>query len=294
MLFKVLVDNNEGLDPHLQSEHGLSIYFEMDGFKWLLDVGASGKFAENAEVLGVDISDVDYLILSHAHADHTGGLSTFLQLNSKAKVFLSAKIDGRKYYSTRRGGRRDISIDYNLLSAYPDRFELISENTWLSPSVWLLTHIPDNFAVPKANATLYADDKKDDFSHEIAVVVEESSGKTILSSCSHHGLLNTLSAVSGPVHSYIGGLHLVNSNPAMQAVDAGSTNSPALASAPLLQYETPKDLAAIAETIRQTYPGLTIYTGHCTGSDAFRMLKAGLGEGIVQFHTGFCSEDHEA
>ena len=78
MKLKVLVDNNLGEGDVLISEHGLSIWMEIDGRQWLIDTGASDAFARNAIQLGIDIANVDYLILSHGHSDHCGGLETFL------------------------------------------------------------------------------------------------------------------------------------------------------------------------------------------------------------------------
>ena len=71
--------------PSLVAEHGLSFYVETRHEKILLDVGASDKFMRNAHNLGIEIADVDVLVLSHAHKDHTGGLAHFLQNNSKAR-----------------------------------------------------------------------------------------------------------------------------------------------------------------------------------------------------------------
>ena len=67
MKVTVLIDNNPHPTQNLLTEHGLSIYFEVDGFKWLLDVGASEQFYTNAVSLGINITDVDFLVLSHAH-----------------------------------------------------------------------------------------------------------------------------------------------------------------------------------------------------------------------------------
>ena len=76
----VLVDNKTGGDDNLQAEHGLSIWFALNGKNYLVDVGASSLFVENAARLGIDIADVDVLVLSHAHADHTGGLAAFIDI----------------------------------------------------------------------------------------------------------------------------------------------------------------------------------------------------------------------
>ena len=88
----VLVDNALGVQDELIAEHGLSIWMELDGEKWLIDTGLSDAFAKNASILGIDIADVDYLVLSHGHIDHCGGLETFLSLNNKAKSERCAKL----------------------------------------------------------------------------------------------------------------------------------------------------------------------------------------------------------
>ena len=328
MKINVLVDNTLGPDARLQAEHGLSFYFEADGQRFLLDTGASDAFAENAALMGIDIAAVDHLILSHAHADHTGGLATFLRANDKAQIWLSSAIDGRHFYSTRRGTCRDISIDYRLLDAHPERFHAVSAACRLSPSVTLLTEIPLIHPQPRANDTLYASAVApsadsahasaaaaaapsadsahasgaaaaapsadsahasgaaaaapgqlvpDDFSHELAVLVTEPDGVTVLSSCSHKGILNTLAAAHNflqagtPLRAYVGGLHLVESDENHH-------------------FETADELSRIGDTLLTSYPGLKVFTGHCTGATAVRTLQQIMGSHLEKFYTGFSAD----
>lgn len=68
---------NTGKRMDLQTEHGLSLYIETAGHKVLFDTGATDRFLENAEKLGVDLTAVDTLVLSHGHYDHTGASRFF-------------------------------------------------------------------------------------------------------------------------------------------------------------------------------------------------------------------------
>lgn len=86
MLIKTLVENTS-VSEDFGSEHGLSLYIETKKQKILFDVGASELFLQNAKKLGVNIADVDFLVISHGHYDHGGGLKTFLKRTQKPKYF---------------------------------------------------------------------------------------------------------------------------------------------------------------------------------------------------------------
>lgn len=268
--FVVLIDNNPHPVLDLQTEHGLSFYFEIDDRKCLLDVGASDKFISNAEKLGIAISEVDTLILSHSHADHTGGLEAFLKANSKAKVYLSANILGEHYFSTRRGFKKDISIDYSLFSKFQDRFIRVTENIQISPSIEIIADISTKYPRPIGNSTLMEGDKSDDFSHEIALTLKDEDARVIVvSSCSHKGVLNTLEACAcSNIKSYVGGMHLLDSDEKYQ-------------------YESQENLQTILHTILFKYPGIKLLTGHCTGTAAKSYFKSELESRISLFYSGF-------
>ncbi|HQO70467.1 MAG TPA: MBL fold metallo-hydrolase, partial [Clostridia bacterium] len=73
MIIKTLVEDTTNKED-LKSEHGLSLYIETSGKRILFDSGASGLFMENAIKMGINISDIDYAVISHGHNDHGGGL----------------------------------------------------------------------------------------------------------------------------------------------------------------------------------------------------------------------------
>ncbi len=102
MIITSLVENTSscglgfehGLSLHIELQHGWSdtrsCETEISGsdISILFDMGQGSLFAENAQQLGISIEDVDLAVISHGHYDHGGGLETFLQLNSKAPVYI--------------------------------------------------------------------------------------------------------------------------------------------------------------------------------------------------------------
>ena len=81
MVIKFLIDNIT--KNNLLCEWGFAVYIEYDGHKLLLDTGASGKFAENAAAMGIDLKEIEFGVLSHAHYDHADGLKDFFEINDK-------------------------------------------------------------------------------------------------------------------------------------------------------------------------------------------------------------------
>ena len=81
----------------LKNEHGLSLYIKYNNKNILFDSGPSDVLISNALKMNLNISDIDYLIISHGHFDHGGGIIPFLEHNHKAKVFMQ-KYSNRNYY----------------------------------------------------------------------------------------------------------------------------------------------------------------------------------------------------
>ena len=119
----------------LMAEHGLSMLIEREGNLVLFDTGASSLFIDNAKYLGKEIEDIDFLILSHGHSDHTGGLKAFLNLNSKAKVVCKSSVLVPKY----RGNRENGIVDVNDIDI--SRFIFIDNLTEIINGVFILPNI---------------------------------------------------------------------------------------------------------------------------------------------------------
>ena len=215
----ILIDNNPDREGKYLTEHGLSIYFEADGLKWLIDVGASPNFAINAKRFGISIKDIDYLVLSHAHKDHTGGLEYFLRKNKKGRVLMAPLNNQTLFISYRKNIFHDITVDKKVISAYIERFDFPEKERQLSKSVRLIRHIPLIYPVPKANRLLMKTNQNgnlhDNFDHESVLAVNTLNGVVVFSGCSHHGLLNIIQSVSQSfkgekIGAIIGGTHLLD------------------------------------------------------------------------------------
>ena len=101
MKWTVLSDNRT-CNNQFQTEHGLSILLETEKHCILLDTGASDVYIRNAEKMGIDLSEVDYVFISHGHSDHAGGLKHFMHINDKAKIIVSPDALKGKFYSKRQ------------------------------------------------------------------------------------------------------------------------------------------------------------------------------------------------
>lgn len=271
MKLSVLSDNRQ-LEESLEFEHGLCIYLETEKYKCLLDTGASDIFIRNAEKMVIDLEDVDYVFISHGHSDHTGGLKSFLEINTKAKIVLSGNTLSQRFYSNRKG-LREISSKLDI-SNYKDRFVFINAVTEFENEIFVFPCQQPIYPLPKANNTLMAEDanglKQDNFNHEI-IVCFGMDDLLVYTGCAHHGVLNILNSVqsitSRRISTLIGGFHLLDGYPD--------------------QYETEEEINEIAESLAVNFPNTMVYTGHCTGNKVYHQLKKKLDDKLKSFHTGF-------
>jgi 7,8-dihydropterin-6-yl-methyl-4-(beta-D-ribofuranosyl)aminobenzene 5'-phosphate synthase len=170
MKWTVLSDNRCN-DCTLFTEHGLSILLETERHKILLDTGASDVFIKNAEQLGIDLSDVDYVFISHGHSDHAGGLRYFLEYNRQAQVIVSPDAMSGKFFS-KRGDLHSITTEWPEID--DDRLILIDQTCEIAEGLHAIAHIPQIHPMPKGNQKLYVQDANgdyihDDFRHELAL-----------------------------------------------------------------------------------------------------------------------------
>ncbi|MFA7358967.1 MAG: MBL fold metallo-hydrolase [Bacteroidales bacterium] len=273
MMKGIVLSDNRNSTVLPETEHGLSVYLDRGAYKVILDTGASDLCIRNAQKLGLNVETLDYILISHGHADHIGGLTALLEINSKAKVILSPEALSQRFFSNRKS-LREIGIQL-LADQYPGRFVFVNEDIFIEPDFQIIKPQKLGFPLPKGNRHLFKDSGKgmepDDLNHELMACfgTEESF---VYCGCAHHGLLNILQSISNKtnksIRAVLGGFHLLDS-------DEHNT------------YEIEKELADLAEFLKTMYPDTRFYTGHCTGSEVYAFLKQKLGAQLELFHTGY-------
>ena len=264
MIVTVLVDNNarEGLT----AAHGLSLYVETDGRRILFDFGPKGELLlQNAEALGVDLSKVDFAVLSHGHYDHSGGLEAFLRANPKAPVY-AQKDAFQPHYVDKGEGLRDISADVTLPERYPTRikrpFALVQPGDGLICFALVPRKIPFGEAYDTFFSGSAEEPVPEDFHHEMHLLIREGLTWYLLAGCAHQGIANVLDHVEGLIGkkpaAEIAGLHLIG--------------------------ETPETVATVGDALKER--GVPVCTCHCTGSEAYAQLSEQLGTQIRFLQAG--------
>jgi len=282
MKWTVLSDNRS-CDVSLETEHGLSILLETNKHRILLDTGASDVFIHNAEKMGIDLSTVDYVFISHGHSDHAGGLQYFIDINKKAKIIVSPEAMSGKFFS-RRGILHSITAEWPKID--DDRLVLIDQTCEIAEGIHAIAHIPQIHPMPKGNVNLYVQNTNgdyihDDFRHELALHVDG----LLFTGCAHSGLENILAACPWPVHTVVGGFHLLDSYELTeQREQSSSLKWPSRDGS--RQSQTEEELAALAQSLKVKYPETQFYTSHCTGDKVFTTLKTLMGDQLHAFSCG--------
>lgn len=265
MTITVLVENTS-LSPSLTEEHGLSVLVQTEGVNILIDSGQTDAIIHNSAVLGVDLKAVDYLILSHGHYDHCGGVMSFAQLNGSADIIIADEAFD-EYWNTVSG--RYIGVDKRIASL--PKLHKISSSCSLTDNIELFGSVSGTKLFPFGNKKLQVKGETgfapDSFSHERYTVITENGKKYLFSGCAHKGVVNIVEEFEllygEAPHAVVSGFHLMKDS----------------------EY-TPEEINLISQTAEELrrYP-TRFYTGHCTGS-AFDIMKRIMGDKLTEIHTG--------
>lgn len=240
MKITVLTENTS--NSTLKSEHGLSLYIETEKAKILFDMGQSELFAENAEKLGIDLRNVDFAIISHGHYDHGGGLSKFLELNSKAKIFINKNAFNPHFNGQEKYIGLDIELfDNKRLCFTDDEYKICDGLTLYTCNNKRKSLDLGSFGLNTRENGVFV---PDDFRHEQYLLIEENDKKVLLSGCSHKGILNI--AEWFDVDIIIGGFHF---------------------------SKLPLDEKLIEYSKILDNSGKRFFTCHCTGVEQYNFMK---------------------
>ena len=223
MKLTVLVDNNTLIDQYYKGEPALCFYIEDGETKLLLDTGYSNIFRENARLLGLDLSQISAIVLSHGHNDHTGGLKYLL---NKGRLHTARLIAHPDVFNHR------IENGIAIGSPLPEKkvakiidLDLRSTPVHVSKNMLFLGEIPalNEFEHRKSFGSISKSDGQyeDYIMDDSALVYKGNTGLFIITGCSHSGICNIIEYAKkvckeSRVVGIIGGFHLFDVDERLQ------------------------------------------------------------------------------
>ncbi|MCT4588508.1 MAG: MBL fold metallo-hydrolase [Carboxylicivirga sp.] len=267
MKLTTLIDNQQS-QKQLKCEHGLSFLLETDQHKIIYDTGQTSKFIDNAQRLGVDLSAIDYVILSHGHYDHTGGLPAFCKINDKARIIVHKKAFKQRFSKSSVMLKENGIAWKDSMSEYADRLLLIDGDINIENGLTILTGIEKQTNYDINNPRLVVNENgnylPDTFDDEIILLAQADSSSMVLCGCAHNGIVNILHTINRrhqlQCFSLVaGGLHLNGAN---------------------------------EDDIKHVINGLSPFTvnkwalNHCTGQAAFERFRQTYGDQVEYCGSG--------
>jgi len=241
----------------MQKDWGYAALVEYGGKRILFDTGNNPDIlAQNAKAKDIDLSKLDFVVMSHRHGDHMGGLAYLLKVNPRVTIYAPKEGFG-VYGADLPSGfyRKDSSLPveqryYNgappevmrFGSAWPGaNFQLVEKNTEIAPNIHLITLVSDKPGTLELR--------------ELSLTFSTPDGMVIVVGCSHPGIdriVESASAINPRIHFIAGGFHLV------------------VASDP--------DIEKIVTALHDRFKVEYVAPGHCTGEPAFTALKKAFGD----------------
>jgi 7,8-dihydropterin-6-yl-methyl-4-(beta-D-ribofuranosyl)aminobenzene 5'-phosphate synthase len=219
-----LSENTAGL-RNLLGELGLSILVETEGLNILFDTGQSISASHNADILGIDLSQVNKIVLSHGHYDHTGGLKQILRRIGKKRMEIIAHPDIWAVKYKRREGQEDeyigILFHRQTLESLGAHFNLTKEPVRITDNIMTTGEIPMVTDYEEIEPHLQVKEgkrfKPDKLLDDQALIINTEPGLVVILGCAHRGIINTLyhaQRLTGvkKIHAVLGGCHLTDAS----------------------------------------------------------------------------------
>ncbi len=241
-----------GKSPRMKKDWGYSALIEHGGKRILFDTGNNPEiFAQNVKAAGVDLKQLDFVVISHRHLDHTAGLNYLLSVNPTATIYAPKEAFGvfgsalpSKFYRKQDSlpeemryydGHAKDTLEFG--TAWPSgTFVTVDSTLEVAPGVHIISLVSEAVGTKELR--------------ELSLALETPRGMVVVAGCSHPGIEKIVEAATGidqRVHMVFGGFHL-----------------PA----------APDDvIARIATALHDTYKVARVAPGHCTGEPAFYRFK---------------------
>jgi 7,8-dihydropterin-6-yl-methyl-4-(beta-D-ribofuranosyl)aminobenzene 5'-phosphate synthase len=218
----ILVENTAG-GPDVLAEHGLSYWIEHNGKRILLDSGQGGVLAANAFKLKIPLYDLDALILSHGHYDHTGGVAEALKHDRPVAIYAHPAAFAKKYARNNNGTARAIGMPCSSEKAIrATRNPLIhtTQPTVIFSGLTATGPVPRLTDFEDTGGPFFLDEactRPDPLEDDQSVFFDTAEGMVVLLGCAHSGVINTLHYIrqltdNRPIYAVIGGMHLVGAS----------------------------------------------------------------------------------
>src|SRR5256714_1141963 len=246
-----------GTDAALKKDWGFSALVEISGKRVLFDTGNDPDiFAANVKAKNIDLTSIDFVVLSHRHSDHMAGLNHVLSVNPTVKIYAPKEgfgIFGSSLPSSFYRKDETLPPEMRYYGGEPPqtmkfgaawqgaRFELIDKTTEISPGVTLIALVSDAPGTKELK--------------ELSLAVSTPEGMVLVVGCSHPGIdkiVEAAAAINPKIHLVAGGFHLVVASDEVVA----------------------KAVAALKDTFKVE----SIAPGHCTGEPTFAALKKAFGD----------------
>ena len=247
-----------GKSPTLTMDWGFAALVDYGGKRILFDTGNNAQiFEHNVKAAGVDLQKLDFVVMSHRHGDHMGGLAYLLKVNPTVKIYAPKERSGvygddqpsstwyrkdpslpaeQRYYS---GAPPEI---IHMGEAWPNaNFQLIDKNIEIVPGMYLIALVSDKPGTLELR--------------ELSLAIRTPDGLVLVVGCSHPGvehIMQEASAIDPHINLLFGGLHQI------QAPDP--------------------EVERIARVLHDQYKLDRIAPGHCTGEPEFAALKKTFGD----------------
>lgn len=222
MRLKVLVDNNTFINDYYFAEPAWSIYIECDGKKILLDTGYSDIFIRNANKMGIDLCDLDYIVFSHGHPDHTWGLKYLLEVYKTREYKKPTLIATKNTFDNKFDDGISIGCDVSIedIEKYMN-VNITNDSFNITESLIYLGYIERKSDFENKNPigeTVINNELVPDYVlDDTALVYKANDGIVVITGCSHSGITNIVEAAKEVTNitniiDIIGGFHLFKDN----------------------------------------------------------------------------------